>query len=399
MAILNVSQLARYVKSILESDEKLKELYIRGELTNLSDHFSSGHLYFTLKDKDASVRCVCFKTNAAHLKFSPQNGMSVIVRGNAAIYERDCVFQVYVSEILPDGLGAFGAAFEKLKQKLGGEGLFDTDKKKKIPDIVNTVGIVTSPTGAALQDIISVFERRQTKIHVKVSPASVQGSQASGSINRALLRLMEHGCDLVIICRGGGSMEDLWAFNEESIVRNIYEIPVPTISAIGHETDYTLCDMVCDIRAATPTAAAEMVADVFENKKKKQLDIKNKLFSDMKRRISYEEQRLNAFILHPVFQFPSKIIDNRCQELYNCKKQLNYFTNLYLSDLRSSLLGKMDLLETLSPLKVLMRGYSITLVNGLPVGSIESITKRQTINTRIADGWIESTVTDTKKEN
>ncbi|HWP52395.1 MAG TPA: exodeoxyribonuclease VII large subunit, partial [Clostridia bacterium] len=263
LPILKVSQLNRYVKSQLEADPRLKEVYVAGEIGTLTVNQRSGHLYLTLRDETSSIKAIMFAGNAMQLKFMPQSGMAVVARGSATLYERDGAFQLSVSELMLDGAGAQGFAFEKQKQLLATKGYFDEHKKRVLPYNPAVIGVVTSDSGAALHDIISVIARKNPTVHVLLVPAVVQGPDAPASIAAAIATLNRDGRSAVIIVgRGGGSAEDLWAFNEEATVRAVAESHIPTISAVGHETDITLCDLAADLRAATPTAAAELaVAD------------------------------------------------------------------------------------------------------------------------------------------
>jgi exodeoxyribonuclease VII large subunit len=394
MTVLSVSQLARYAKSLLDVDSRLKEVYVRGEITNLSDHYTSGHIYFTLKDETSSIRTVCFRSHAMHLRFRPQNGISVIARGNATIYDKDGTLQLYIYELLPDGAGAFGLAFEQLKSKLFEQGIFDPERKKTLPKFIKTVGIVTSPTGAALKDILSVFQRRSIGLSVKLSPTIVQGKDAAPVIAFALSLIEKENCDLIILCRGGGSTEDLWVFNDETLVRTISNCTTPIISAVGHEIDFTLCDLAADIRAATPTAAAEITADIIDKNRLDCEQYKASLMIAMKHSVALEEQKLQTFRFHPLLQQPNAIIDKNLQRLYNYKDQLHNLAKTKLETMAETTKAKIDLLDSLSPLKVLKRGYSITQYNNHIVLSVKDVFTGQNITTKLANGMIQSIVTE-----
>lgn len=259
--ILTVSQLNRYVKSVLDGDFRLRDLFLRGEISNYTRHYRSGHLYFTLKEGGSAVKAVMFAGYAQELAFEPENGMAVILRCSVSLYERDGNYQIYVYEMQPDGRGALQVAFEQLYRKLQVQGLFDETNKKPIPRFAQRIGVVTSETGAALQDILNILSRRCPMAQVVFAPALVQGREAPDSLIAALQALDEWGkCDVIIIGRGGGSMEDLWCFNDERLVRQIVACHTPIISAVGHETDFTLCDYAADLRAPTPSAAAELAS-------------------------------------------------------------------------------------------------------------------------------------------
>ena len=256
---LTVSQLNTYVKSLLESDPRLADVYVVGEISNFTDHARSGHLYLSLKDDGALVRAVMFRSAASRLRFTPQNGMRVLCRGRISLYDRDGQYQYYIEDMQPDGVGALSVAFEQLKQKLADEGLFDPLRKKPIPAYPGRIAVITSPTGAAVQDILKILRRRYPIAEVLLCPVLVQGDAAPRELTAAVEAVGQARCaDVIIIGRGGGSMEELWAFNDEGLARAIARCPVPVISAVGHETDFTICDFVSDLRAPTPSAAAEL---------------------------------------------------------------------------------------------------------------------------------------------
>ena len=258
-SIISVSQLNYYIKSLLEADDKLRYVFVTGEISNLTDHYSSGHIYLSLKDDKAVIKAVMFSFSAKNLKFRPQNGMKIIARGRVSLYEPSGQYQLYIEDMQPDGIGSLTIAFEQLKKKLEAEGLFDPKHKKPLPQFPKVITIITSPTGAALQDIRNVLGRRWPYSQVQIIPVLVQGDGAASMLTRAVTEADACGdSDVIIIGRGGGSIEDLWAFNDESLARAIFACRVPVISAVGHETDFTICDFVADMRAPTPSAAAEL---------------------------------------------------------------------------------------------------------------------------------------------
>ena len=268
MRPITVRQLNLFVRSLLDGEPRLSDVAVIGEISNFKNHYSSGHWYFTLKDNDATVRCVMFKGNAQKVKFAPSDGMQVILRARASVYEKDGQFQLYAEEMLPAGDGGIALAFEQIKQKLASEGLFDEQNKRKLPAFPNRIAVVTSDTGAAVRDIINVITRRYPLCDIMLCPVAVQGEQAVPDMLDALERIYSlSSVDLIIIGRGGGSVEDLWAFNSEALARKIYESPIPVISAVGHETDFTICDFVSDLRAPTPSAAAELAVPDFKDLK------------------------------------------------------------------------------------------------------------------------------------
>jgi len=258
MTVLTVSQLNRYVKAVIEEDKRLCDLYIKGEISNFTRHFKSGHCYFSMKDEGGLVKAVMFKSNAGDLRFEPENGMSVLVRAHLGVFERDGAYQLYVTDMQPEGAGAAAVAFEQLKQRLFSKGLFDDAHKKPLPAFPRRIGVVTSQTGAALQDIINVISRRYPVCELLTAHADVQGENAASALVSAL-KMLDERCDVIIIGRGGGSAEDLRAFNDEALAYAVYEAKTPVVSAVGHEVDYTICDFVADLRAPTPSVAAELV--------------------------------------------------------------------------------------------------------------------------------------------
>ena len=291
--VLTVSQLNKYVKSILESDGKLKYIYLKGEISNLTIHYT-GHIYFSLKDENqCTIKAVMFASKANFLKFTPKSGMKVVLRGSITLYEKTGSYQINADEMYPDGAGALNLAYEQLKNKLQNEGLFDTSHKKPLPKFPQKIGVITSPTGAAVQDIMLILKRRYPIAQIIMCPVLVQGENAAVDLTNAVKKFNALKCaDVIIIGRGGGSIEDLWAFNDEILARAIYECEIPIVSAVGHETDFTICDFVADVRASTPSAAAELVSSVTtENMLSQTETLINKMQSAVKRRLQFEYQR------------------------------------------------------------------------------------------------------------
>ena len=266
--VLSVSQLNRYIKSIIEQDMNLQTVFVEGEISNFTNHYKTGHYYMTIKDDSSSIKAVMFRTANMRLKFMPENSMKVIIRGRVSVFERDGQYQLYIDDMQPDGTGALSLAFEQLKERLAKEGLFDSEKKKSIPAYPMRVGVVTSPTGAAIRDIINVISRRFPLAELVLCPVAVQGDYAAPQIKAAIeLFNVEKAADVLIVGRGGGSVEELWAFNEEIVARAVAASEIPVISAVGHETDFTICDFAADLRAPTPSAAAELaVPDTLQQK-------------------------------------------------------------------------------------------------------------------------------------
>lgn len=392
--IITVSQLNMYLKSLLESDEHLRYLLLEGEISNLTDHYSSGHIYFSLKDEKSVVRAVMFSYAAKNLKFKPQNGMKVLVRGRVAVYEPTGQYQVYVEDMQPDGIGALSMQFEQLKEKLSKEGLFDKAHKKPIPQFPETIGVITSPTGAAVRDILNILSRRYPCADVIMCPVLVQGDNAAPQLTDAINRFSDCGiADVIIIGRGGGSMEDLWAFNDEELARAVYHCKTPVISAVGHETDFTICDFVADLRAPTPSAAAELAVPDKEElllnlyAQRQYVDsIVDKKLSDIEKSLSNSSRLITAFS-------PQKQVGDYSKSLDLMSKRLKDSMEKMLEDNRSSITKTASKLSALNPVNVLMRGYSyVTDVNGATVSSVNHVKKEDKLTIRLSDGSISATV-------
>lgn len=393
MDAVTVSQLNRYIKEIISNDYNLKNITLKGEISNFTNHIKTGHFYFTLKDKTSSIRAIMFKGNASKVKFDVENGMNVVVRGSVQVFERDGAYQFYCDTLEPDGIGALYLAFEQLKQKLSLKGWFDEKYKKPIPLMPKKIGIVTSKTGAALQDILNILKRRYPLATVILIPALVQGENAPLSIVDGIKKAQEKGnIDVLIIGRGGGSIEDLWAFNDERVAQSIFECTIPIISAVGHEIDFTISDFVADLRAPTPSAAAEIcVPDIIELKKK--IDIIEQMLNrniTLQFKTRYDSLRLNYQRL--LSNSPVNKIKQTTNELENKKERLRLsFEHIYNNKLE--IFNKnVSMLEALSPLKVLTRGYSITYDNNNILTSVKSLAEGSEIKTKFIDGEVISTI-------
>uniref|UniRef100_UPI0009EA1FBC exodeoxyribonuclease VII large subunit n=1 Tax=Paenibacillus senegalimassiliensis TaxID=1737426 RepID=UPI0009EA1FBC len=338
--ILSVKELNRYMRMKLESDATLADVWIRGEISNFTHH-SSGHMYFTLKDTDSRIKCIMFASHNQRLPFKPKEGARVIARGNVSVYERDGQYQFYATHMQPDGIGSLYLAFEQLKQKLEGEGLFAPQRKRPLPRYPRTIGVVTSPTGAAVRDILTTLARRYPQAAVVLYPVLVQGKGAAPSIVKALRTLNDMGeADVLIVGRGGGSLEELWAFNEEQVARAIYESAIPVISAVGHETDFTIADFVADLRAATPTAAAELAVP-----HRLRLQLADAAHGRLR-------QRLLRYHPQETLQFALK-------RQQGADRLLRQSMLSMLRDSSRQLTAHIRQLDALSPLKVMGRGYSL----------------------------------------
>lgn len=394
MSAITVSELNRYIKDLVAKDFMLSGLWVKGEISNFKSHYS-GHFYFTLKDEKSVVKCVMFRSNASSVAFVPEDGMKVIIRGYISVFERDGQYQLYAEEMQPDGVGALYVAFEKLKKKLADEGLFDEAKKKKLPYIPRSIGVVTSSTGAVIRDIINVLSRRFYNVNIKLYPVQVQGELAAGQIAAAVRRFNELGnVDVIIVGRGGGSLEDLWPFNEEIVARSIYESHIPVISAVGHETDFTICDFAADVRAPTPSAAAELAMPeraVVENR----LDgLKMRLRNAINKKTSMERLTLKRLEESVAFRQPyNRIYQNRM--LLDVQKR---YMEKALDALKSEYRNKLSLLaarlDTLSPLSSLARGYSIVRSekDDTLIKSIHAVSPGDRIEISLTDGKLDCTV-------
>jgi len=401
MNVLTVSQLNKYIKDLISKDVVLSGLWVKGEISNFKNHYS-GHFYFTLKDEKSLLKCVMFRSNASLLPFMPENGMKVIIRGYISVFERDGQYQLYAEEMQPDGIGALYIAFEKLKKKLEAEGLFDASRKRRLPFLPGAIGVVTSSTGAVIRDIINVLSRRFYNVNLKLYPVQVQGEQAAGQIAAAVRRFNElDNVDVIIVARGGGSLEELWPFNEEIVARSIYESRIPVISAVGHETDFTIADFVADVRAPTPSAAAELVMPeraVVENR----LDgLRLRLRNAVMKKTSMERLLLKRIEGSVAFRQPlNKIYQDRM--LLDVQKK---YMQKALSALNTEYRNRLSLLaatlDTLSPLKSLARGYSITKSkkDGSLIKSIHAVGVGDRLEISLTDGRLGCTVDSIEGDN
>lgn len=359
--VWSVRDLTLYIKELLASNELLWGLWVRGEISNWK-LYPSGHAYFTLKDEHAQVKCVMWRTYVQRLRFQPQNGMQVLAGGRVEVYERDGVYQLYVSEMEPAGLGALHQAFEQLKQKLAAEGLFDQGRKRPLPRLPRKVGIVTSPVGAAVRDMITVARRRWPGVHLLLAPAQVQGDEAPASLIAALELLQQvPEVDVIIIGRGGGSLEELWAFNDEALARAIARCRVPVVSAVGHETDFTIADFVADLRAPTPSAAAELVVPSRADLVAAIDGARQRLVLAVRQHIGRRRQQVAALASRPVLRRPLDRILAHRQRLDDLTRRLGLAAGARIRDGRARLAAAAARLDALSPLACLARGYAIAL--------------------------------------
>ena len=394
--VLTVTELNNYVKKLLDNEPNLKNVFVTGEISNFKNHYS-GHMYMTIKDEGGAIKAVMFSSYAARLKFVPENGMKVIILGSVSLYNKDGSYQLYITDMQPDGLGALNLAFEQLKEKLQNEGLFNSEHKKPLPEFPQRIGVMTAPDGAAVRDIFSVLKRRYPVAEVVFYPVAVQGASAAPEIARGIQLFNEKkACDVLIVGRGGGSLEDLWAFNEEIVARAIFASNIPVISAVGHETDFTIADFVADLRAPTPSAAAEVaVPDIFElkasllgSKQHLAVLIKNKINAEREFLINTEKQ-LN--LMSPA----NKILNSRT-ELVNINEKLVNAMLLKLNNEKSKISVLASKLNALSPLEVLSRGYAISYKEASPVTSVKQVAAGDNIKVVVKDGELFATVNEVR---
>lgn len=390
MSVLTVSQINTYLKSIIDGDGNLKNIYVSGEISNFTNHYRSGHFYFTLKDERSAVKAVMFRSAAERLSFVPENGMKVLVRCNVSLYERDGAYQLYCEDMQPDGIGALTVAFEQLKQKLSEEGLFSEEHKKPLPLYPQKIGVVTSPTGAAIEDIKNVLSRRYPFAEIIIAGVLVQGNEAPAQIENAIRRFDRlKCCDVLIVTRGGGSIEDLWAFNDEGVARAIFDCSIPIISAVGHEVDYTIADFVADMRAPTPSAAAEIVAPDY----KEVLYAADKTLDSMTDKVL---RTIDAYTLK-INAFEKRIYEKspvREFELYSLcvdaiEEKINHLMARRVELYENALANFAVRLDSVSPLKVLGRGYAMVKNEVLePVKSAHKINEGENITVIMRDGTL-----------
>lgn len=395
--VFTVSEITKYIKQVLVRDQILRDVYVRGEISNFSQA-TSGHCYFTIKDKTSKLKCVMFRDKRRLLSFTPKDGMKVVANGSINVYERDGQYQLYVQELQPDGLGSLYLAYLQLKERLEKEGLFDKKIKKSIPVFPSCIGVVTSPKGAAIKDIISVIKRRFPAVNIIISPTSVQGEKAPKEIVAALKRLFTLDCiDVIIVSRGGGSIEELWAFNDEEVARCIYESKIPVVSAVGHERDFTIADFVADMRAPTPSAAGEMVVPDVKELKKRIHSLRNHLTNSINYLFFNKKNKLVTLYNSTVFQKPEEI-------LYSYKLRLDFLTKGILNNMNNVLNNKQkefrllsDKLEVLNPLKILSRGYSIALKDNEILKTVDQVELNDDIEVRLLEGSLKCRVTEKRK--
>lgn len=396
-AVITVSQLNFYIKSLFDADVNLSYVFLSGEISNFTNHYRTGHLYMTLKDANASVKAVMFRSSASRLKFVPENGMKVIVKGRVSVFERDGQYQVYIDDMQPDGAGALTIAFEQLKAKLQKQGLFDLEAKKPIPKFPRKIGVVTSPTGAAIQDIRNIVFRRFPSAEIILYPVLVQGDGAAQQIANAIEYFNQNDlADVLIVGRGGGSIEDLWAFNEENVAYAIYNSIIPVISAVGHETDFTISDFVADLRAPTPSAAAELaVPDKAELLNNLNFLLKhcNQAMVDI---LSGKRNELEYITSSVYLKNPLMLIRQKQMQFDSVTSRIRNSALLTLAEEKTRFAKAASALDSLSPFKVLARGYSVvTDADGKIISASKDIKKDDVINIKFSKGNAECIVLST----
>ncbi len=393
MSILTISQLNNYISFKLKSDIKLKGIMVQGEISNFVNHYKSGHLYFTLKDETSLIKAVMFSSSASRLKFIPHEGMSVVVSGNVDVYERDGAYQLYVTDMQPSGYGALYLAYEQLKEKLSKEGLFDDEYKKPLPQLPDRIGIITSASGAGLQDMLKIISRRYPVADITVYPAIVQGEQAPDSLCRSLKQADLDSNDVLIIGRGGGSFEDLFCFSDERVVRKIFLCNTPVVSAVGHETDVSLSDFVADLRAPTPSAAAELIVP----DKNYLIDVLDGYTYRIKNAINNKIDQCNILLQKNNTKLkslsPESILELNYSEVMSLSLRLkNSYSNI-VNNKDYELCEKISLLNSLSPLNILSRGYSLVYKDNTIVNSNKNVKVGDELVIKFSDSQLKAKVT------
>ena len=383
---ISVTELNLYMKKKIDTDEYLNNVMVKGEISNFKHHYT-GHMYFTLKDENSLIKCIMFKSYTSNLKFIPKDGMKVIILGTVSVFERDGVYQIYCKAMQEDGMGSLHLVYEELKNKLEKEGLFNKDHKKEIPKMPKCIGVLTSNTGSVIRDIINVSTRRNPNVYIKLLPVPVQGPTASEKIVQAIEEMNENKmADVIIIARGGGSLEDLWPFNEENVARAIYNSELPIISAVGHETDFTIADFVADLRAPTPSAAAELAVPNIADIILKLQECNNRLKISLKKKIELMKLRYEKCMANRVFREPLQKVNEKYILLDIRVKSIRNSIDIKVNNEKAKFVELASKLDALSPLKTLTRGYSIITKDNKVVKSVNSIKNGDEIQVKFIDG-------------
>ena len=397
--VLSITQLNEYIRSRLDADPLLSQVAVRGEISNYK-MYPSGHHYFTLKDEGGALKCVMFKGNAMRLRFRPENGMKVIAMGKVSVFPRDGAYQLYCTAMAMDGVGDLYAAFEQLKKKLAAEGLFDPAHKKPLPKYPGTIGIITSSAGAAVHDMLRILNKRYPMTKVRLLPVRVQGVEAPGEIAAAIRYANYHKlADLLIVGRGGGSIEDLWAFNDERVAYAIYESEIPVISAVGHEPDVTISDFVADLRAATPSNAAELAVPDQDALRQTLDSMASSMATAFGRQLKGARQHLTVLSQSAALRSPTGYLEQKERQLELLKNRLISAQNTAVSRSRQRYIGNVAKLDAMSPLKVLTRGYSMAQTErGEVIRSVSQVEPGERIHISLSDGKLSATVMEKKEE-
>lgn len=392
MAIHSVSEVNRFIKGLLDAEGSLQRIMIRGELSNFKT-YRSGHCYFTLKDASAALKCVMFRSRAQYLRFLPQDGQQVVASGSISVYERDGVYQLYVDSLAQEGQGALSEALRQLKARLAAEGLFDVSHKQALPPFPKRIGVITSLSGAVLRDIYHVGKRRDPSVQLALLPVQVQGQGAAEEIAAAIRYFnAKYPVDVLIVGRGGGSLEDLWAFNEECVVRAIFASRIPVISAVGHETDFTLADEVSDLRAATPSQAAELAIPDAAEVLQRVRSLRARLLQAARHDISLRREQLRHLMQRPLWQAPERLLEARVQQLDALSERLKRAAAARAEEKHQALASAIDRLALLDPVRVLHRGYAVVEKEGRPLSRVREAAPGDTLLLRLADGQIQAGV-------
>ena len=389
---ISVTELNKYIKDKFEEDEMLNNILVKGEISNFKHHYT-GHMYFTLKDENSLIKCVMFKTYTPNLNFIPKDGMQVKVLGTVSVFERDGVYQIYCKAMQQDGIGDLYKIYTELKEKLSKEGLFDDKYKKPIPYMPKCIGVLTSNTGSVIRDIINVSARRNPNVYIKLFPVPVQGQGAAKKIAEAIKIMNENRlCDVIILARGGGSLEDLWPFNEEIVARAIFDSKTPIVSAVGHETDFTISDFVADLRAPTPSAAAELVVPNVKDIILKLKEYESRQKIALNRKIQIMKLRYEKCLNSKVFKEPLQKINERYMMLDIKVRQMESYINQKYINEKAKAIKLIAKLDALSPLKTLSRGYSIITLNGKTIKEAKYLKKDDEINIKLFDGQVNAKI-------
>ena len=396
--ILSITQINEYIRTMMDGDALLTGVAVRGEISNYKV-YPSGHHYFTLKDEGAALKCVMFKGNALRLRFRPDNGMKVIAMGRITVYPRDGAYQLYCTAMAMDGVGDLYAAFEQLKAKLAAQGLFDPSHKKPLPKFPGVIGIVTSPAGAAVHDMLRILRKRYPLTEVRLLPVRVQGAEAPGEIAAAIRYANHHRlADLLIVGRGGGSIEDLWAFNEEAVARAIYDSRIPVISAVGHEPDVTISDFVADLRAATPSNAAELAVPDQDALRQTLDSVSAAMVTALQRQIKAARRHLQVLSASPALQSPVNYLGQKRKSLELLKNRLISAQTNGVNRRKQAYISLTAKLDAMSPLKVLTRGYAMTrLEDGTVLRSVRQVAAGTQVTVSLSDGRFSASVIDVKE--